>query len=191
MEFKPRLKIYRGSNGKNTYDPETKEFRSYGHWCYAKPFRGVWVFNEYTYSHTTSGHQSEGRCFLREELGVKNWVSVNQYSSLTRGINLDWNYETLIKLEMRIKREHRKARRSELIEQVTTLRAQILVLRKLGGKTSIPVKTLKKQVMEDETKRLAEQREKSRAARLEYAKKRKALKEQFGDNLTNTDSVQV
>lgn len=193
MKYAPRLKIYRGSNGKNTYQPDTKQFRSYEHWVYCQPIRGVWVFNQYSYSKTTNGHQSEGKHFLETELGVSlnNVVFCNQRESLSRGLNLDTPYENMILLELKLKREKRAKNRSEIIEQLAGVRANVARLRKLGFKTSRPAREMKKYIEQREIERLTEQRETSRAARLAYAAKRAALNAEHGSKLSDVSEVSI
>lgn len=57
LTFKPRLKIYKGCNGKVTFDPETGDGYSYGWWKVVRKIKGKWVFNWHSYSPTTRRHQ--------------------------------------------------------------------------------------------------------------------------------------
>lgn len=52
---------------------------SYGHWKFFMKMCGVWVYNDYRYSHTTSGHQSTLR-FL-----IKAWDNNDALVSLNFG----------------------------------------------------------------------------------------------------------
>jgi hypothetical protein len=62
MKYKKRQRIWEASNV--TYNPVTKEAYSYGWWCFVKKIGNMMVFNEYSYSNTTSSHQSKVRSLL-------------------------------------------------------------------------------------------------------------------------------
>lgn len=66
IKYYERKNIYKNSNGTNTFNPETCEALSYGWWVYVKRINGKVVFNNHSYSVTTSKHQGEMRRLLRE-----------------------------------------------------------------------------------------------------------------------------
>ena len=59
MKYFKTLGIYKNSTGSNTFNPETKEARSYNHWQYTRVHDGKLIFNNYSYSNSTSKHQGE------------------------------------------------------------------------------------------------------------------------------------
>lgn len=82
MKYFKRLKLWKDSSrDKNIFDPAICEGRSYRWWIYIKKINGRVVFNNYTYSSTTSKHQSDGGYLLRQ-LGI----TVDLYISLSGGL---------------------------------------------------------------------------------------------------------
>lgn len=68
MRHYKRSNEYRASNV--TFNPETKQAYSYGWWRFVDVINGKVVFNNYSYSVSTSGHQSKVRSLLRS-LGIQ------------------------------------------------------------------------------------------------------------------------
>src|ERR1035438_9307853 len=79
LPYQPTLQRFKGCNGKNTFDLNTLEARSYGHWCFAKKIKGQWVFNDYRYSVTTGGHQSTMNAMF-SQLGIKIALYVDMHA---------------------------------------------------------------------------------------------------------------
>jgi len=77
-KFIKRRGQYENSTGSFTFNPETHEARSYGHWQFMKEYKGVILFNAYSYSNSTSKHQSEARRLA----GYPEMVQVNTRESL-------------------------------------------------------------------------------------------------------------
>jgi hypothetical protein len=73
LDWCPRLKLWKGCNGKAWLNPETLESRSYGWWLVTRKIGNTLVFNDYRYSSTTSGHQS---C-------IEWWLQHHGYSYVT------------------------------------------------------------------------------------------------------------
>jgi hypothetical protein len=188
MEFRPRLKIYKSSSGKNTFNPETFEAHSYGHWKYVCKIKGKVVFNDYRYSVTTSKHQSEMRSLL-VQLGVDKVVYVNQSQSLSSGIIIDSYLHTLAQAEIEL--ENIKGKSKDYInkrkETIATTKATIKQLKALGGTASVDLDYLKGNKRDAEKRRL----ERNRAASLEQRNKVKALKSEFGSQMNDLNEVAV
>lgn len=193
MQFKPRLKIYQGSNRKNTFDLQTFEGRSYNHWCYVKKIKGQVVFNDYRYSVTTSKHQSEMRHFLQNELKIKNIVFVNQSGTLTDGIDLSFHYEKLYLAEYRLKSKGRKAQfYKDQKDIIVEMKKAIATLRKLGAKfkhyrAKDNLNNFKKIIVEQETSRLAH----SKLVSQQQRAKRKQVEQTFKVELNSVDAVSI
>lgn len=188
MKWKPRLKIYQGSNRKNTFDPETFEGRSYRHWLYVTKIKGQVVFNDYSYSVTTNGHQSEMKSFLSTEMGIKNMILVNQHESLSQGIFLDSNYEKLALAEVRLKAKNRRTDfYTTQKDIIAKCKKDIATLKKLGAKSKIKLKDYRRDAKESEAQRLVSQREASKIAR----DKRKAIVGEFQSKYESTDAIEV
>ena len=65
-----RADIYKNSTGSNHFDPSTCKAHSYEWWCYVDKINGKVIFNDYSYSPSTSTHQWDMRSLLRD-LGIK------------------------------------------------------------------------------------------------------------------------
>jgi len=190
MKFMPRLKIYSGSNRKNTFNAETFEGRSYQHWLYVCKIKGKVIFNDTNYSVTTSKHQNEMKSFLTSEMGIKfdDIIFVDQRESLTSGILLDSFYETLALAEIKAAYKGRAANFiNEQKELVKSTKAKIKQLKNLGATTSVSLEDIKEQVQRDETARLASNREKSQA----NAIKRKELVKNHSAKMNSLDAISI
>ncbi len=62
--------IFSNSTRTNVFNLELLQGSSYNHWIYLKKFKRGVIFNQYTYSNTTSKHQRELRKLL-DELHIK------------------------------------------------------------------------------------------------------------------------
>jgi hypothetical protein len=61
---------------------------SYGHWTFVENMKGLYIFNDYNYSNTTSKHQWTMKGIL-QGLGI-SYISVSYHDSLSRyGITLE------------------------------------------------------------------------------------------------------
>lgn len=189
MQWKPRLKIYQGSNRKNTFEPDSFEARSYSHWCYMTKIKGVVVFNDYSYSMTTRGHQYEMRSFMRETLKINmtKVVFVDQRQSLTHGLFLDSHYERMALAEVRLKASKRDDRSKELVSEIAKIKKEIAILKRLGAKAEMTLVNHRVNAKNSEKSRLERQREKSRIAR----EKRAAVVTEFKDAYESTSAVEV
>lgn len=68
--YQPRKSRLKSCNGKCTLEIPSLEGYSYGHWGVCRYINGLMVFNNYTYSNTTTRHQWEIRSWLGS-LGIK------------------------------------------------------------------------------------------------------------------------
>lgn len=68
MKLMKRTNTYKAANV--TFDPTKIEAFSYGWWRFVAVVEGLVVFNNYSYSNTTSKHQAKVRS-LMNELGIK------------------------------------------------------------------------------------------------------------------------
>lgn len=187
MQFKPRLKVWQGSNRKNVFNPETFEGTSYGWWIYVMKVKGQVVFNDYNYSSTTNKHQGEMRHFLRTEMGIKKMIFVDQRQSLSSGIFLDSHYEKMALAEVRLKNAKRDAYAKEQKEIIDTCKKEIAILKRLGAKAEMTLVNHRVNAKNSEAARLARQREKSRAARAA----RQAVVTEFQSAYESTSAVEV
>lgn len=190
MQYRPRLKIYKGSNGKNTFNPETFEAKSYGWWVYVMKVKGKIIFNDYNYSVTTRQHQYEMRHFLKTELKIKDKdiIVVNQRESLSSGLKLDFLYSVLALAEMRSKKKNMRA--SYIKEQkqiINNCKKQITLLKKLGAKSDYSLTVIRKETITDENNRLKLQREKSKIQR----EKAREIKLTYKDQMSSVEAVSI
>lgn len=79
IKFYSRLGVFKASNV--TFDPSTIYATSYRWWDMVKVIGGLVVFNDYTYSPTTSQHQSKVKS-LMEQLGIKIDVTIEARKGL-------------------------------------------------------------------------------------------------------------
>lgn len=177
MPFQARNKVFKGSNGKNTFNPETFEAHSYGHWCYVKKIKGKVVFNGYNYSSTTTGHQWQMRTLL-EELGIKIDLTVKMHSSLSNFKNgaLESLYREMLELEVALKRVNSKPDSNKVRRaSIAILKRDIVKARALGAVlTKDKIKALQAEVLNEETSRL-ERLKLQRTQRAELLKARKDI----------------
>ena len=75
MKYFKRANIYKNSTGTNTFYVEKQCATSYGWWEYVKRINGQLVFNNYTYSNSTTNHQSAMRSLLRD-LGYHSYLII-------------------------------------------------------------------------------------------------------------------
>jgi len=70
MRHYKRTGVYKNSTGSNYYDPAKREALSYDWWYFVKQFdiggRKLTVFNDYSYSSSTTGHQRDVRQLMRQ-----------------------------------------------------------------------------------------------------------------------------
>lgn len=157
MKWRPKLKVYGG--GKNTFDPESFEARSYNWWVYVKKIKGKVVFNDHNYSMTTCGHQCDMRRLLKE-LGIKIDLVVDMRSSLSsfNSEALEPLYREMYQLEIEMNRRGSKAdTNAKRVKRIEALKDSVKVARKLGAEFSKDdMARLKTNLVNAETSRVAE-----------------------------------
>lgn len=79
MKYYTRLHLFKGSN--NVFDPVAVKAYSYDWWRYLEVIKGKVVFNNFSYSQQTNGHQSNLKGVLKD-LGIKIDVVVHIYRGL-------------------------------------------------------------------------------------------------------------
>lgn len=189
ITWKPRLKVYR-SSPKNTFEPESFEARSYGHWCYMTKIKGQIVFNDYSYSMTTNKHQWEMKSFMRETLKInmKKVIFVDQRQSLTHGIFLDSIYEKQALAEIRFKAKGRRAQfYKDQKEIIAKCISETKKLKRIGAKSEMSLIAHRKAAKVEELDRLSRQRVKAQAAKV----KRLALVTEHKADFESLDAVAV
>jgi hypothetical protein len=177
MPFQSRNKVFKGSNGKNTFDPLTLEAVSYGHWCYVMKIKGKVVFNWYKYSNTTTGHQYEMSSLLKE-LGVKTYLKVKMAPSLRRFKNeaLEPMYREMFELEVALNRKNSNPKSNRQRRAgIVSLKSDIVKARELGAVFSkASIEALQQRVLNEETSRL-ERLKKLSAERAALIKARRSI----------------
>lgn len=153
LDWQVRNQIFKGCNGKCTFDPVTMIADSYGHWPFVQLIKGKVVFNAYRYSVTTSGHQSVVRG-LMARLGIKIDLEVNTGASLNsfKYCALREMYHRLFTLEIASARKNANDRSREIRET----KRDIAMARKLGAVCRrAEIKSIQTRCLETETNRLA------------------------------------
>lgn len=157
MKFRPRLELYTNYNKSNTFDPKTMQAYSYTWWLYVDVIKGKVVFNDYTYSPTTSGHQSEMR-YLLSELGINIDLVVEIHGGLQDFKNgaLKPLYKTIFQLEIEMNRKGSNKKKNESrLKTIESIKNQIKEVRKLGAVFSKKdQKRLKDFLLKEEEERL-------------------------------------
>ncbi len=138
MKHFKRANIYKAANV--SYNPTTKEAYSYSWWAFVKLIKGKIVFNQYTYSNSTSKHQSKVRSLLRDlnikidrEVQVKDGL---QHITTLKELNLKEKetQEHLAKKEAaRVARRKEKAREYRLKKKQEKLLSQSQPLQLIQG----------------------------------------------------------
>jgi len=184
LKFKKRSNMYSNSTGTNTFYPETLSAYSYSWWQYLKNFNGTLVFNDYSYSPSTSSHQWKLESLLKE-LNIKIDLYVNQRQSLSKGIDVEHLYEEHFKeLERFENVKLGEDKRLNAFNEAQYILTKIDALRKYGAKCSKErQKEIQAQVKEREKRRKEEQR----AKYLERKAKVKALEPE----LKSLDSIDL
>lgn len=132
MLWCPRLKLWKGCNGKCTFHPETFVAKSYGWWNVVERIDDKVVFNSFRYSVTTSGHQRALRSLL-EELGIEIDYEVHARGGLQK---LDsaisaYEFEIADLTAATLKPRSRPEKNRERPREIKRLYGQIAVVRKL------------------------------------------------------------
>lgn len=113
IKWYPRLKVFKNSTGTVEFDPQDMRGRSYN-WIFLAKVKDVLVFNDYTWSSTTSHHQSAVRSVLREK-GLSyvcgDFGSVN-VSAIGRS-TVEKLYKQVFELEVKIDSSNRKDSRAQ------------------------------------------------------------------------------
>ena len=159
LKWYPRKKLWSMSTGNNWFCQDKMQAESFNWWTYFYVIKGKNVFNDYSYSVSTSAHQRYLKACLKE-LGIKIDVFVYQRESLLSYgqpyINIEQYYEKIFELEIEIARPRsQKAKNEERKESIEWNKNKIKELRKLGAKFSNKQKAeLKKEVKKREQYRL-------------------------------------
>ena len=184
LEWRPRLEIFKGSNGKVEFNPETFQGRSYNWWIFVAKIKGKVSFNDYRYSVTTNQHQRTMEEFLatnkiKVDVTVKTRKSLGSIEQLNDA--LAEKYESLIQRQIKFERANKK-NETDHLKAIKNINKEIKILKSLGAKFSKDkVTQLTKDILADDAARLERQRAKSR----EYREIRKSLMKEVKD----TDAI--
>ena len=138
--YQPRKKRLKSCNNKCTLGIPSLDGYSYGYWQVVKVIDGVVVFNNYSYSNTTSGHQWQLRSWL-ETLGVKIDLEVECPNGLQR---LEWTREAIehdaytigtLRAKMRHGTKDKNVSRQLRIDSLLTRITRISKVEYVSGKT--------------------------------------------------------
>lgn len=131
MKYMKRSGIYKASNV--TFDPVNMQAHSYNWWLFVSKIKGKVVFNNYSYSPTTNGHQSKVRKVM-SDLGIKIDHFVEAPKGLQAlGVAIDsYNYKinTLV-TEIQKPRSH-KVKNEQRAALIKEYQAKIKLLNELS-----------------------------------------------------------
>ncbi|MGL4335365.1 MAG: hypothetical protein ACRCST_00620 [Turicibacter sp.] len=183
FKFRPRLKMWTdGVN--NKFNPETFRAISYNWWTYCiKLKNGLVIFNNYSYSVSTSGHQNS-MLKLLDQLGIpeSKIIMISQRESLDVGIVLDSIYTKMYLAEFTLTRKGlRKQKYKDCEKTIESCKQKIKTLRAAGGKTLNNLKNLKTETIQKEIDRLECSREKAQKLRAKQKPIIKELKPKLND----------
>lgn len=177
LKYYKRLKIYKSSTGNVTFDPATMEAYSYSWWKFVTKIKGKVVFNDYSYSSSTSGHQAAVRHVMKQ-LKIKIDVTVSMRQSLEhlKDGYLPELYKEIYTLEAYNRRKGVKAKtvkdNNDLIKE---LNGKAKVLKTLGAKiTKATLVDIKRGVAVSEAYRV-EQLVKQRVANREANREKQEI----------------
>jgi len=173
LKYFKKLNVYKNSTGSNYFDPETMVATSYNWWVYLKRIKGKLVFNDYSYSPSTSGHQSALKGVLKD-LGIKIDIIVFCRQGLTdSGINeaIEDKFKSIVELEILIARKGSKKETNEFRKkQIKKLNNDIETLQSIGGKLSKAKKAeIKKEAIENEKNRVIAKKPKTMSLKKQQA----------------------
>lgn len=187
LKFFKTLNQYKNSTGTCMYYVDSKEATSYGHWKFLKTIKGKLIFNNYSYSVSTSSHQSCVREVLKH-LKIKIDFTVYQRESLDSGIKIDHILESIELAKLRLQRKGiSKKSKSNLEYDLKQSEKELKEIKK-ALKISVPrdlLKRIKKEVLEAETSRL----ERDREARKEL--KKRVIDSEIKEKLKDLGSIDL
>jgi hypothetical protein len=176
MKFFPTLGMFKAAKDKNTFDVSKCEARSYKHWVYVSRIKGKVVFNDYKYSVTTGGHQSDMRRLL-ESLGIKVHLFVYTHADLSKFETeaLKEMYERRVAVEIAMTRKGTNpAKNLARVKEIKAIDRDMAKARALGAKlTRKEMAEIKAYLLESEKRRIAEMKE-ATARRAELNRQAKA-----------------
>ena len=170
IPYKPRLGIFKlQRRSLVTFDPRIIEAVSYSHWVFVKVIKGKVVFNDYSYSNTTSRHQWAVKRLL-SQLNIKIDVTVNQRESLSNGVMLNPLYHQISKLEIEASRKGaRKITQKETPKLIKSVQKEIAALKKLGARIDKPlIGIIKREETDREERRLRDVKAKREQWKLDH-----------------------
>jgi hypothetical protein len=130
VKFYKTLGIFKASNV--SFDPAKFEARSYKWWIFVKVIGDRVIFNSYSYSPSTSKHQSKVRSLL-DTLGIKVDVSIEAprgLQDLDSALN-HYGYQIKELREAIANPKSRKAKNTERLAQIKAIEAKITEVERL------------------------------------------------------------
>jgi hypothetical protein len=183
LMYRKRDNVYKNSTGTcMVYNfPDKKEVyaTSYRHWHFLKNINGLIVFNNYSYSNSTSAHQSLVKELLYKKIKID--VIVNQRQSLSQGIDLHPFYETKILCEIKLSKKGLRDKTKKRLEyQIKTASQYIEKLVKakiVKAYKKYEIDILRSELTKQENARLNRLRDDAKDLR----DKKQALKSEMND----------
>lgn len=131
LKFYPRLGLFKANNV--SFDPIECVAVSYNWWLFVKRFGKVVVFNDFSYSVTTSRHQNRVSTLMRQ-LGIEATLSIEAPGGLQDLDSAIRLYKNRIQeLQQAIdKRFSRKAKNKERRALISDLKKKIKVVERLN-----------------------------------------------------------
>jgi len=153
LKYYKMANIWKISTGNCTFNPEICQADSYNWWVFVKKIKGKVVFNDYSYSPSTSGHQSAMRSLLKQlKIKIDHIVCIRQSLNDFEHSALKSLYESIFHIELQL---GRKNAQKKLIKnrknQIKELKKTIKEYRALGAVfTKLQMKELKKEVIKND-----------------------------------------
>lgn len=191
LKYRKYDKVFKNSTGTcKAYidDRKNPKAYSYDHWLFLTKINGLVVFNAYSYSVSTSAHQSAVRSLISGKIKID--VIVSQHESLSRGVLLDDFYERKILAEIQLSRKGISAKsRADRLAIIKSCENEIAKLVKF----QVAKKWTRKQVDELRTSLTAQENQRLENNRIERAKikaKIDELKSEF-DSLESVNLIET
>lgn len=133
LKFYPKLNLWKNTTGSLTFNPVTMEAHSYRWWKFFAVINGKKVFNNYTYSVTTTSHQSRVRSLL-SQLGIEIDIFVECPKGLDElSSGIDFYSRSIQYAQEKLQKPRiRQTTKEDLRVHIANMRKSVKVLETLG-----------------------------------------------------------
>jgi hypothetical protein len=136
FHYQSRNKIFKDCNGNCTFDPVKLQAYSYKHWMFVDLIKGKVVFNNHSYSQTTSTHQNAIRDLLHNlDIQIDFEIDMSRGLEYFKEDALSELYTRLASYEVVLTRKGvRDQTKNNALESIQEVNSDIKVAKTLGAK---------------------------------------------------------